>query len=388
MGSNLSRFIAHSRRTTTVRDPSPPDRVSSPQERVQSPQARARNDPRVSVSPLHSAASSVEGFPDFYAVKTSFDSQISPLYSPATSVERFPEFFSLKTVFDRDIPDHSRSNSLCNRPAPFIDSFFFGSVSSHYAASITDHSRIRSFSEGVVQSDQLDRTPFAIDLLNMSAYNRQAISFPPIRIGASRRVSLGESQALVEAHITNSRTNPHLFPNALLLASGPTAQGAADGGVVMHNLARLNAGLKGEYLAPSLEVEGYGSDAQEKDGDAMTGVEYTKDTTATSKRKGKHKAPDVDAMWENAQDLGSYQQEQSDVEGEIGAKQAGDPGMVHNPTQIRSSGPGSSQLQSSQTAPPSTQPKLDKEARKLAKKERTKATNKTVLNSKKSKSKG
>lgn len=196
-----------------------------------------------------------------------------------------------------------------------------------------------------------------------------------MRIGVSRRVPEDEAQRIIDAYINNSKSNPYLLPNATLLASGPAAQGAADGGVVMHNLARLGAGLRGEYLAPTLDVED--SSGQYKDSEALTGVEYTKKTTTEERgKRSKTPGPDVDAMWEDAQDLDSYQREQSVEAGEIGARQAGktvvDP---HATNVLATTGNSSSQ---SQVPSSCQQAKIDKEARKLAKKQRIKAAKKTA----------
>ncbi|KAJ4301045.1 hypothetical protein N0V90_003135 [Kalmusia sp. IMI 367209] len=62
---------------------------------------------------------------------------------------------------------------------------------------------------------------------------------------------------MLDTYLTNSEAHPHLHPDALITPSGATfsAQGGPTGGVVMHNLRRVAAGLRGEYLEPEPSPE-------------------------------------------------------------------------------------------------------------------------------------
>lgn len=149
-----------------------------------------------------------------------------------------------------------------------------------------------------------------------------------------------------------------MLPNAKLLASGPSAQGASEGGLVLNNLRRLDAGLRGEVLAPSLDI---GSDGMGDD--VMEGVEFEseKKKGGGEKGKGKGKEINVDDMWAEAQDINDYQREQSIGEGEIGAGQAGESmGMQETSEVVDTTRMGA----------------VDKAARKAAKAARNKAERK------------
>jgi len=101
--------------------------------------------------------------------------------------------------------------------------------------------------------------------------------------------------------------HPHLLPNARLEAYGPTA-GSSNSSVTIHNLQRVEAGLRGEWLAPTLDLE---------EGN-VTVTEGMDDGT----NKGQKVSEGEGEGW---MDLDEYQREQSIEGGEIGQ---GEPGVV------------------------------------------------------------
>lgn len=129
-------------------------------------------------------------------------------------------------------------------------------------------------------------------------------AFPPHRSIPSIPVPPSTALTYLSSYLSAIPSNAYLLPNARLEASGPSA--GSSNPVTLHNLKRVEAGLKGEWLAPSLEinegegirVEGEGKDAEKGGMDGVTEGEW--------------------------QDLEDYQREQTIENGEIGARQAGD----------------------------------------------------------------
>jgi hypothetical protein len=79
-------------------------------------------------------------------------------------------------------------------------------------------------------------------------------AFPPHRLGASVPVNQEIALKFLSKYLEAAKTSPHLLPNAKLDPSGPTA-GSSSSSVTIHNLQRVEAGLKGEWLAPTLDLE-------------------------------------------------------------------------------------------------------------------------------------
>lgn len=80
------------------------------------------------------------------------------------------------------------------------------------------------------------------------------ISFPPHRTKVSNVISQDVALDHLTAYLTSSETQPHLLPNAHLDPStGPTII-SSNFSVTIHNLRRVQAGLRGEILAPALEL--------------------------------------------------------------------------------------------------------------------------------------
>ena len=77
-----------------------------------------------------------------------------------------------------------------------------------------------------------------------------ADSFPPHNHHATKRISSSEALTLLSDYLHQAITDPSLHPNALLTENGPIAPSTGSAtGLILHNLERLEAGLRGEHLA-------------------------------------------------------------------------------------------------------------------------------------------
>ena len=127
-------------------------------------------------------------------------------------------------------------------------------------------------------------------------------AFAPQRLHSTRRVSLSEAQILISEFLEKSESAPYLHPNALITDQGPVLPfNGQDGGVVMQNLRRIEAGLRGEQLAADdiiHEPMVNGTKAVAIEPDVTTGRDEKDDT----------------AMNQDWQNLSEYEQEQEDVE--------------------------------------------------------------------------
>ena len=107
---------------------------------------------------------------------------------------------------------------------------------------------------------------------------------------------------MISDFLEKSETSSFLHPNALITEQGPVlAFTGQDGGLVMQNLRRIEAGLRGEQLAaddnlPKPTVNG------------STTLTGEPDVTAGQQQ---HNETEMDLDWQN---LSEYEQEQEDVE--------------------------------------------------------------------------
>jgi hypothetical protein len=126
-------------------------------------------------------------------------------------------------------------------------------------------------------------------------------AFPPHRTIPSIPIPQEIALKFLSSYLEATKTSPHLLPNARLEASGPTA-GSSASSVTIHNLQRVEAGLQGEWLAPTLDLE---------EGNVMV---------AEGMDDGTNKGQDVDEEGQGWMDLGEYQREQSIEGGEVGER--------------------------------------------------------------------
>ncbi|EHK96813.1 hypothetical protein GLAREA_07448 [Glarea lozoyensis ATCC 20868] len=180
-------------------------------------------------------------------------------------------------------------------------------------------------------------------------------SNPPTRLIPSIPIPPSVALTYLSKYLSQTSTNAYLLPNAKLEPSGPTA-GATNSSLTLSNLQRVEAGLKGEWLAPVLELE----------------------ETAKLEAEGEKKAGE-EGEWQNLED---YQLEQQDLEGEVGERvnvvaQDGDEmvgGEEGNEVEIEAVVPKKAKRkhEGGEENGASVKKPKDKEARKAEKKERAK----------------
>ena len=149
----------------------------------------------------------------------------------------------------------------------------------------------------------------------MALYN----SFPPHRLHSSRPVAPSEALSLLSSYLEIAETEPYLQPNALLTEGGPiSASSGPNTGLILHNLKRVEAGLRGEHLSADPEF------AKLADGDpADMGVDATADglaTTAMTTANGDGIVDNADMGQEGWQDKAEFEHEQIITVGDVGER--------------------------------------------------------------------
>lgn len=177
---------------------------------------------------------------------------------------------------------------------------------------------------------------------------------PPHRLIASKPISTADASTMLQTYITNSEAHPHLHPDALITPTGVTfsSHGGPTGGVVMHNLRRIAAGLRGEYLEPEPTPEPEEEEGAQGEQAWKGNKTKGRKTTFTDPQAGT-----VEVEW---QDKEAYEREQGEIEvGELGKR-----------TNVVQDGGEEPDVEVTGDKRKGGDEKLDKEARKKAKKER------------------
>ncbi|MCJ1276237.1 hypothetical protein MMC21_004042 [Puttea exsequens] len=134
--------------------------------------------------------------------------------------------------------------------------------------------------------------------------------FPPHRIHSSTRISASHALFLLSAYLAATENNAYLHPNALLTENGPIAPSTGDvSGLVIHNLRRVEAGLRGQHLAPE-EKDSLGVEDEARDGQTEMGMQVVGDTESQP-------VLEMDGQW---QDKEEYEREQDVMDGDIGSR--------------------------------------------------------------------
>ncbi|KAG9239681.1 hypothetical protein BJ875DRAFT_364948 [Amylocarpus encephaloides] len=125
--------------------------------------------------------------------------------------------------------------------------------------------------------------------------------YPPHRTIPSIPIPSSIALQYLTAYLDLTTTNPSYLPDAKLEASGPVAS-AVGTSITIHNLERLQAGLRGEYLAPVLE---FNEEGREEGINVASGFDDgTKETGEGNAGKD----------W---QDLEDFQREQEEIKGGV-----------------------------------------------------------------------
>ena len=191
----------------------------------------------------------------------------------------------------------------------------------------------------------------------MATYN----CHPPSRRHNTQQISPFDALSLVSKYLAAANSNAALHPNALLTEVGPTTPSSSTHqvGLMLHNLRRIEAGLRGEHLAVDLIL----NDDTEKSQDAVPRLQ-----------SGSHRNDDGLADGVNGwQDKAEFEREQDIEQGEIGDRNnvVGDQGDGINVPHIQVEG---------------TKSAADKDAQRRTKKARRSQQQKGVQARRKSKS--
>src|SRR4051794_23171415 len=102
--------------------------------------------------------------------------------------------------------------------------------------------------------------------------NTIAPSFPPHRLQHATPISPAEALIHLQAFLADAAENPHLQPGSLLSETGPRPSAtSSSGNLALHNLRRIEAGLRGEHLAAELALDGLGDGDEAAAGDIEMG---------------------------------------------------------------------------------------------------------------------
>ena len=147
----------------------------------------------------------------------------------------------------------------------------------------------------------------------MATYN----SFPPRRLHSSRSVAPSEALELLSSYLEAAATEPYLQPNALLTEGGPISTTGPNAGLILHNLKRVEAGLRGEHLGADPAF-----DALVEEGLPDLQVDPTGDVSAialisTNAVNGMEQDFDDGMDW---QDKTEFEREQGITVGEVGER--------------------------------------------------------------------
>lgn len=141
----------------------------------------------------------------------------------------------------------------------------------------------------------------------MNAFN----AHPPIHHHSSQCISPPQAQQLLASFLETTATDPSLHPNALLTEDGPVNRSSSMG-LVLHNLERVEAGLRGVHLAADLSFKGFGGEGL---------PDLMNDVLMNSEVEGERsKAEPENNLMPDWQDKEEYEREQAIEQGEVGAR--------------------------------------------------------------------
>jgi len=174
-------------------------------------------------------------------------------------------------------------------------------------------------------------------------------SYPPTHHHPHLTTPLTPSaaQAQLAAFLSKTQSKPYLHPDALLSTSGITysAQSGPTGGLAIHHLKRIEAGLRGENLIAETadELAQFGEEAELAVGDDSKVDALIEGKTLGSGRKGglkRKRTPEEVAQWaeqsseaafgneaqagagaEEWQDQEDFEQQQQPLVGEVGGRE-------------------------------------------------------------------
>ncbi|KAI9797031.1 MAG: hypothetical protein M1833_005864 [Piccolia ochrophora] len=149
-----------------------------------------------------------------------------------------------------------------------------------------------------------------------------AIYPPTISLGPASRISPSEALEQIQRYLEAAKTTHSLHPDALLTERGPELASSSErGGLTLHHLRRVEAGLRGERISGEVV---FGSLAEQEASERM--AEFG-DAWEHANGQGEHGEGQVEEgtelMNDEWQDLESYQQQQDAEVGELGDRHPG-----------------------------------------------------------------
>ena len=168
-------------------------------------------------------------------------------------------------------------------------------------------------------------------------------SYPPIRYhpALTTLISPQIAQKNLAAYLARTPLHPHLHPDALLSAAGAafSAQSGPIGGLAIHHLKRIEAGLRGENLIAESKEEvaellglelPAGDDAkvdQQIEGTALKRKRRDEDVASWAEQSSEagvgFGVPVIAPEWEGAEEQEEYELNQRPMVGEVSKREAG-----------------------------------------------------------------
>ncbi|KAI4103680.1 MAG: hypothetical protein L6R37_003686 [Teloschistes peruensis] len=137
-------------------------------------------------------------------------------------------------------------------------------------------------------------------------------ALPPTNHHDGQRITTHRAQQLLARFLDQTATDASLHPNALLTENGPITPSSGSTGLVLHNLKRVEAGLRGEHLAADLSFKTFGGEGLPN---LMGSGILNSDLTKQHRKEG-----EIQDFQEDWQDKDEYEREQAIEQGEIGQR--------------------------------------------------------------------
>lgn len=142
-------------------------------------------------------------------------------------------------------------------------------------------------------------------------------AYPPASHHSSVHISTSEALSLLSAYLEATNTDPSLHPNAHLTEHGPVAPSSGPNtGLVLHNLRRVEAGLRGENLGEDLTLQKYGGEGLPE----LMPNGVVKDTSDYITGDSSPKEQGDEEMEGEWQDKAEFERQQEVVQGDIGKR--------------------------------------------------------------------
>ncbi len=140
--------------------------------------------------------------------------------------------------------------------------------------------------------------------------------YPPIHHHSTNHIPTSTALSLLSAYLEATTTDPALHPNALLTDSGPiTTSSGANIGLVLHNLKRVEAGLKGEQLGADLTFEKFGGEGLP---DLMVDHAFSEPSgILVGRPERQRQEQELEGEWQDKED---FERQQDVMRGKIGQR--------------------------------------------------------------------